>query len=157
MSRRTLGHFRELTLARLPFGVIHNTTKHSMNNDTLNPQTETPVAPVLVPEAPSSKPPSKAKPQRGKAPKAEKANAAAKGEDDGEASDRLPTSVKELKETKGGFVATLYLAGKSKDLIARDLKLAFKLSDAQAVKITRRITGRVRLYQRIFELVPVKR
>ena len=77
-------------------------------------------------------------------------------EDGGDPADRLPTSLKELSETKGGFVATLFLGGKEKDDIALQLKAAFKLSDEQAVKITRRITGRVRLYQRIFEIVPVK-
>ncbi len=61
-----------------------------------------------------------------------------------------------MSETKGGLVATLFLGGKEKDDIALQLKAAFKLSDEQAVKITRRITGRVRLYQRIFEIVPVK-
>ena len=76
---------------------------------------------------------------------------------DGESTDRLPTTLKELKETKGGLVATLFLSGKDRDGIAQELKAAFKLSEAQAVKITRRITGRVRLYQRIFELVPVKK
>ncbi len=78
-------------------------------------------------------------------------------EDDTHPADRLPTSLKELSETKGGFVATLFLGGKEKDDIALELKAAFKLSDEQAVKITRRITGRVRLYQRIFEIVPVKK
>lgn len=71
--------------------------------------------------------------------------------------DRLPTSVKELKETKGGLVASLYLAGRSRDFIGKELKLEFKVSEAQSLKITRRIVGRVRLYQRIFELVPVKK
>lgn len=76
---------------------------------------------------------------------------------DGETTDRLPATLRELKETKGGLVATLFLGGTDKDGIARELKAAFKLSEAQALKVTRRITGRVRLYQRIFELVPVKK
>lgn len=76
---------------------------------------------------------------------------------DGETTDRLPTTLRELKKTKGSFVATLYLAGKDKDGIARELKASFKRSDTQAVKIKRRIAGRVRLYHRIFERVPVKK
>ena len=81
----------------------------------------------------------------------------AKADADGEVTDRLPTTLDELKETKGGFVAHLFLTGKDKDAIAKELAAAFKLADAQAVKITRRITGRVRLYARVFELVPAKK
>ena len=33
----------------------------------------------------------------------------------------------------------------------------FKLTEPQAAKIVRRITGRVRLYARVFELVPAKK
>lgn len=76
---------------------------------------------------------------------------------DGESTDRLPATLRELKETKGGMVATLFLSGKDRAGIAQELKAAFKLSQAQALKVTRRITGRVRLYQRIFELVSVKK
>ena len=43
-----------------------------------------------------------------------------------------------------------------KDAIAKELKAAFKLNETQAVKITRRITGRVRLYKRVLDLVPAK-
>ena len=97
-------------------------------------------------------------PQPAAAPaKVEKAAKAAKSDADGEATDRLPTTLAELKETKGGFVAHLFLTGKDKDAIAKELATAFKLADAQAVKITRRITGRVRLYARVFELVPAKK
>ncbi len=89
--------------------------------------------------------------------KAEKPPKVAKADTDGEVTDRLPTTLDELKETKGGFVAHLFLTGKDKDAIAKELAAAFKLADAQAVKITRRITGRVRLYARVFELVPAKK
>ena len=58
-----------------------------------------------------------------------------------------------MKETKGGLVAVLFLSGKERDAIAKEVAGAFKLADAQALKITRRITGRVRLYQRVFELL----
>ena len=76
-----------------------------------------------------------------------------KGDADGETTDRLPTTLSELKETKGGFVAHLFLTGKDRDTIAKELATAFKLAEVQALKITRRITGRVRLYSRVFELV----
>lgn len=81
----------------------------------------------------------------------------APAESDGEVTDRLPTTLKELKETKGGLAASLFLTGKDMDAIAKELKATFKLSEEHALKITRRITGRVRLYRRIFELVPVKK
>ena len=132
-------------------------------NDITTAQTEATTTPVVANEPTSTKPTEKAKGKPGRAPKVEKAAKpakpakAAKADADGEATDRLPTTVKELKETKGGFVASLFLAGKDKDGIAKELKVAFKLSETQAVKITRRITGRVRLYQRIFELVAVKK
>jgi hypothetical protein len=80
-----------------------------------------------------------------------------KADADGESTDRLPTNVGELKETKGGFVAYQFLTGKDRDVIAKELAASFKLAEAQALKITRRIIGRVRLYQRVFELVPVKK
>jgi len=86
-----------------------------------------------------------------------KATKAAKADTDGEATDRLPTTLDELKETKGGFVAFHFLTGKDKDAIAKDLAAAFKLAEPQAAKIVRRITGRVRLYARVFELVPSKK
>ena len=132
-------------------------------NDTTIEQAVTPTTPATLVETPALKSNDRPKAKAAKAPKAEKAAKptkpakAAKGDTDGEASDRLPTTLRELKETKGGFVASLFLAGKDREAIAKELKAAFKLSEAQAVKITRRISGRVRLYQRIFELVPVKK
>jgi hypothetical protein len=92
-----------------------------------------------------------------KAAKATKAIKPAKADADGESTDRLPTNLDELKATKGGFVAHLFLTGKDKDAIAKDLAAAFKLGEAQAAKIVRRITGRIRLYARVFELVPAKK
>ena len=86
-----------------------------------------------------------------------KAAKSTKSDTDGEATDRLPTTLNELKETKGGFVAFHFLTGKDKDAIAKDLAAAFKLAEPQAAKIVRRITGRVRLYARVFELVPAKK
>lgn len=97
-------------------------------------------APVV--EQPASKPAKAAKPAK-----------VAKADADGEVTDRLPGNLDELKETKGGFVAHLYLLGKERDAIAKELAAAFNLADAQAAKIVRRITGRVRLYQRVFDLV----
>lgn len=87
-----------------------------------------------------------------KQPKAVKDTA----ETDTEPVDRLPTTLAELKETKSGLVAYLHLIGKDKDAIAKELKAAFKLNETHAVKITRRITGRVRLYKRVLDLVPAK-
>lgn len=92
-----------------------------------------------------------------KVEKPAKAAKAAKSDADGETTDRLPTTLDELKETKGGFVAFHFLTGKDKDAIAKDLAAAFKLGEAQAAKIVRRITARVRLYARVFELVPAKK
>lgn len=93
-------------------------------------------------EQPAPKPAKAAKPAK-----------VAKADADGEATDRLPGTLDELKETKGGLVAVLFLSGKERDAIAKEVAAAFKLADAQALKITRRITGRVRLYQRVFELL----
>ena len=86
-----------------------------------------------------------------------KAAKATKTDTDREATDRLPTTLDELKETKGGFIAFHFLTGKDKDAIAKDLAAAFKLGEAQAAKIVRRITGRIRPYARVFELVLAKR
>ncbi len=61
------------------------------------------------------------------------------------------------RRPRGGFVAFHFLTGKDKDAIAKDLAAAFKLAEPQAAKIVRRITGRVRLYARVFELVPAKK
>ena len=73
-----------------------------------------------------------------------------------ESGDRLPSTVEELKASKGGLVSFLFLSGKEKDDIAKELKAAFKLSDTQAVKITRRITGRARFFQRAVSLTSAK-
>jgi hypothetical protein len=80
----------------------------------------------------------------------------AKGKVKGESSDRLPATIEEMKASKGGLVCYLFLSGKDKAETAKELKAAFNLSDAQAAKITRRITGRVRFYRRVFELMAVK-
>ncbi len=90
-----------------------------------------------------------------KAPKAKK-EPAVKVEKDEEPADRLPTSVEELKETKGGLVTYLFLSGKDKDAITKELAATFKLPEAQAVKIVRRITGRARFFRRTFDLVAAK-
>jgi hypothetical protein len=73
-----------------------------------------------------------------------------------ETGDRLPSSVDELKASKGGLVTFLFLAGRDRDGIAKELKAAFKVSDEQALKITRRITGRARFFQRALELTAAK-
>ena len=57
---------------------------------------------------------------------------------------------------KSGLVAYLFLSGKDKEAIAAELKAAFKLPDAQAAKIVRRITGRARFFQRVDELMAAK-
>jgi hypothetical protein len=80
----------------------------------------------------------------------------AKGKVKGESSDRLPATIEELKASKGGLVCHLFLSGKDKEDIAKELKTAFNLSDAQAAKITRRITGRTRFFRRVFELMATK-
>jgi hypothetical protein len=68
----------------------------------------------------------------------------------------LPTTIDELKATKGGLVCYLFFSGKDKGEIAKEFKAAFNVSDAQAAKIIRRITGRVRFYRRVIELMAVK-
>ena len=95
------------------------------------------------------------------APKAKGAPAAtvpkaAKADTDAEPVDRLPATVEELKESKSGLVSYLFLSGKDKDDIAKELKAAFKLTDGQAAKIVRRITGRARFFQRAFALMHAK-
>ena len=70
--------------------------------------------------------------------------------------DRLPASLEELKASKGGLVTFLFLSGKEKEDVAKELKTAFKLTDDQAGKIVRRITGRARFFQRVFELMAAK-
>lgn len=81
---------------------------------------------------------------------------AAKAEVDSEPADRLPTTVAELKESKSGLVTFLHLSGKDKEEIAKELAATFKLADAQAVKIVRRITGRARFFRRAFDLMAAK-
>lgn len=78
---------------------------------------------------------------------------AAKVEKDEEPSDRLPATVEELRESKSGLVTFLFLSGREKEDIARELAATFKLADAQAVKIVRRITGRARFFRRAFDLM----
>jgi hypothetical protein len=93
-----------------------------------------------------------------KAPKAaaEAAKPAKKSKEESEPVDRLPSTIEELKASKSGLVAYLFLSGKDKEAIATELKVAFKLPDAQAVKITRRIIGRARFFQRVNELMAAK-
>jgi hypothetical protein len=73
-----------------------------------------------------------------------------------EPSDRLPATLEELKAGKAGLATYLFLSGKGKDEIAGELKAAFKLSDTQAAKITRRVLGRARFFQRALSLVTAK-
>ncbi len=94
----------------------------------------------------------KAKPAKGK----RNGTAKTAKESKGEPADRLPGNLDELKASKGGLVAFLFLSGKGKDEIAQKMKTAFKLPDAQAVKIVRRITGRARFFQRAVELTTAK-
>jgi hypothetical protein len=93
-----------------------------------------------------------------KAPKAnvEAAKPAKKSKEESEPVDRLPSNIEELKASKSGLVAYLFLSGKDKEAIAEELKTAFKLPEAQAVKIVRRITGRARFFQRVSELMAAK-
>jgi hypothetical protein len=105
----------------------------------------TPAAPVPAPEQNG----------KAKAPKAKK-EPVAKVEKDEEPADRLPTTVEELKESKSGFVTFLHLSGKDKDAIAKEVAATFKLADAQAVKVARRITGRARFFRRAFDLMAAK-
>jgi hypothetical protein len=85
------------------------------------------------------------------APKPAKAQKKAK-----EPADRLPATVEELKAGKAGLATYLFLSGKGRDEIAGELKSAFKLSDTQAAKVTRRITGRARFFQRALSLVAAR-
>lgn len=63
-------------------------------------------------------------------PAPQPAAAQAKSDTDGEATDRLPTTLDELRETNGGFVAFHFLTGKDKDSNAKDLAAAFKLAES---------------------------
>ena len=89
------------------------------------------------------------------APKTAKARKepAVKVEKDEEPADRLPATVEELKESKSGLVTFLFLSGQEKEAIAKELGDTFKVADAQAVKIVRRITGRARFFRRAFDLM----
>ena len=123
-----------------------------------------PVAPTPTPPKPGSgavtrrSSPKVSKPKTAiKTPEPAKPRKALKGDVDPEPTDRLPSSLPELRQTKGGLAACLFLEGKDPSTIANELAATFKLAEVQAMKITRRITGRVRLYQRVFELVPKRR
>ena len=99
----------------------------------------------------------KAPTPKAKAPKSKRAPAAkVEAKADSEPAGRLPATVEELKATKGGLVTFLFLSGKGKEEIAAELKTAFRLTDVQAVKTVRRITGRARFFQRALELMAAK-
>jgi hypothetical protein len=106
-----------------------------------------------TPKAPKAKREAAAKADK---PTPDKAKPAKKAKDEGEPVDRLPSSIDELKTSKSGLVAYLFLSGKDKEAIAAELKAAFKLPDMQAAKIVRRITGRARFFQRVDELMTAK-
>ncbi len=83
-----------------------NTTtniRHHMKTQTDTTKDQAP----KTPKAPKASAP-KAKPE----PKAKAAKEAT--DTDGEATDRLPTTVEELKESKSGLVTFLFLSGKDK-------------------------------------------
>ncbi|MCL4180022.1 MAG: hypothetical protein KJ072_20025 [Verrucomicrobia bacterium] len=88
-----------------------------------------------------------------KAPKAKRQPTAKRAK---EPADRLPSTVDELKAGKAGLATYLFLSGRGKEEIAAELKAAFKLSDTQSVKVTRRIVGRARFFQRALSLVTAK-
>ncbi len=94
---------------------------------------------------------------KSKAPKA-KSPPAAKADTttDKAPADRLPATLDELKASKAGLATFLFLSDKGKEEIAAELQAAFKLTDTQAVKIVRRITGRARFFQRALSLVAAK-
>jgi hypothetical protein len=68
----------------------------------------------------------------------------------------LLTSAEELKARKGELICYLLHMGKDKGEIAKEFKVAFNVGDTQTSKIIRRITGRVRFYRRVIELMAVK-
>ncbi|MCL4181705.1 MAG: hypothetical protein KJ072_28710 [Verrucomicrobia bacterium] len=114
------------------------TTKGNMKNGTESKKETTPKAPKAKTKSqPAAKPAETAK--RTKEP-----------------ADRLPATVEELKAGKAGLATHLFLSGKGKEEIAGELKAAFKLSDTQAAKITRRVLGRARFFQRALSLVTAK-
>ena len=115
-----------------------------MKNNTEATKDQTPKTP-----APKAKAP-KAKHQPAKVAKEPKV------ESEAEPVDRLPASLEELKASKGGLVTYLFLSGKEKEDVAKELKTAFKLTDDQAGKIVRRITGRARFFRRAFDLMAAK-
>jgi hypothetical protein len=73
-----------------------------------------------------------------------------------EPADRLPSTIDELKAGKTGLATYLFLSGKAKGEIEGELMAAFKLPDNQATKITRRVLGRARFFQRALSLVTAK-
>ena len=123
-----------------------------MKNNKNGTKEQTPKTTTTTPAAPVPAPVQNGK---AKAPKARK-EPAAKVEKDEEPADRMPTTVAELKESKSGLVTFLHLSGKDKDAIAQEVAATFKLADAQAVKIVRRITGRARFFRRAFDLMAAK-
>ena len=65
---------------------------------------------------------------KAKAPKAKRELAAKvvkNAATDSEPADRLPANLEELKATKGGLVSYLFLSGKDKEEITKELKAAF--------------------------------
>jgi len=84
--------------------------------------------PKTQPQAPRTRRPRRRHRRRKREPAA-KASKAVKVENDAEPADRLPTTVEELKESKSGLVSFLFLSGKEKQDIAKELKTAFKLTD----------------------------
>jgi len=130
---------------------VNHNTRNTIKNTTETSKDTTPKTPTpKAPKAKAAKPEPTPKVEKvAKAPKAE-------AEADAEPADRLPTTVAELKESKGGLVAFLFRSGKAKEEIAAELKAAFKLTDEQAAKIVRRITGRARFFARVAELMAVK-
>ena len=121
--------------------------KNGTKEQTPKTTTTTPAAPVPAPVQNG-----KAKAQK---PKKEP-TAKVEKDIDSEPADRMPTTVAELKESKSGLVTFLHLSGKDKDDIAKEVAATFKLADAQAVKIVRRITGRARFFRRAFDLMVAK-
>ncbi len=107
----------------------------------------------LTGTAPTPAPKGEATP---KPPKASKTARPAKKEADDDAADRLPATMEEMKESKSGLVAWMHVTGKEREEIAKAVKDTFKVSEAQAVKIVRRITGRARFFRRVFDLVAAK-
>ncbi len=123
-----------------------------MKNNADTTKDQTPKTQPAVPKEPATK----VKAPKTKKEPAAKVEKAAKADTDAEPVDRLPASVEELKESKSGLVTYLFLSGKAKEDIAKELQATFKVAEAQAAKIVRRITGRARLFQRSFALTETK-